>query len=154
MGYLSTDDVSIVLLRDSYRSLMNFMQVHTFVVFYDVHCFTVQPVITGQGCDKMSVSLQFSLECCRGACFHPSALLLQTFFLFLFFSNLCLCTFLNSLSRRQALFFVFLSSFVGLRYEHNLIFNSSEKNNAVIKTKIFECQIFELRPHVDGCPGF
>lgn len=151
MGYLSTDDVSIVLLRDSYRSLMNFMQVHTFVVFYDVHRLTVQPVITGQGCDKMSVSVQFSLESCRGACFHPSALLLQAVF---FFKSVSLHLFEFIIPEASSFFFVFLSSFVGLRYEHNLIFNSSEKNNAVIKTKIFEYQIFELRPHVDGCPGF
>lgn len=44
LGCLAIDDVSIVLLRDSYRSLMNFMQVHTFVAFYDVHRLTAQPV--------------------------------------------------------------------------------------------------------------
>lgn len=43
LGCLAIDVVSIVL-RDSYRSLMNFMQVHTFVVFYDVHRLTAQPV--------------------------------------------------------------------------------------------------------------
>lgn len=68
---------------------MNFMQVHTFVVFYDVHRFTVQPVITRQGCDKMSVSVNFSLEYYTGACFHPSSLLLQPVLPAAFFFQIC-----------------------------------------------------------------
>lgn len=52
MGCLTTDDVD--------KSLTNFMQVNTFVVFSDVHKFTVQRVITWRGCDKMSVSINFS----------------------------------------------------------------------------------------------
>lgn len=70
------------------------MQVHTFVVFYDVHRFTVQPVITWQGCDKMSVSVHFALECYRGACFHHSAMLLQLVLLASFFISVYLFRFI------------------------------------------------------------
>lgn len=56
---------------------------------------------------------------------------------FFFFKSVYLHLFKFRITEASAFFRVFFGSFVGLCRERNLIFNTSEKNNTVIKTKIF-----------------